>query len=261
VGVQKEFQISFRAGDAAGAFGCDEEAGGASRSADLFDGAAMERGVADDATAADGGALQLELRFHEQENVSARRCKRDEGGDYFGEADEGKVGGDDGGALGEIRGDEVARVLLDGDDARVLAELPGELADGDVHGIDAGGAALEQAISEAAGGGADVEADAACGVDAEVFEGASEFGSGAAGEGRFVAGEFDGGVDGNECACFLGLGAAYADAAGEQQRLRALAGFGEAALDEQQVQTALLDLRLALRDCRSLGAAGDEEVG
>ena len=37
-----------------------------------------------------------------------------------------------------------------------------------------GGAALEQAVGEAAGRGADVEADPAGGVDAEVIEGGGE---------------------------------------------------------------------------------------
>ena len=45
-------------------------------------------------------------------------------------------------------------------DARVGAELPGELAVADIDGMDVGGAVGEQDVGEASGGGADVQADA-----------------------------------------------------------------------------------------------------
>ena len=56
-------------------------------------------------------------------------------------------------------------------DSKVGAELPRELAVADVDGMDLGGAVGEQDICEAAGGGADVEADA-------VFRGKGEVGQG-----------------------------------------------------------------------------------
>ena len=46
-----------------------------------------------------------------------------------------------------------------------------ELAVADVDGVDAPRAALQQAVGEAAGRGADVEADQAAGVDAEMLDG------------------------------------------------------------------------------------------
>ena len=47
--------------------------------------------------------------------------------------------------------------MLDDDDARIVAQGPVDLAVADVERDDADGAALEQDVGEAAGGGADVE--------------------------------------------------------------------------------------------------------
>ena len=45
------------------------------------------------------------------------------------------------------------------DDARVGAQAPVQLAVAHVHGVDAPGASLQEAIGEATSGGADVEGD------------------------------------------------------------------------------------------------------
>ena len=66
---------------------------------------------------------------------------------------------------------EVAGVdALHDDDAGIGAEGPGELAFADVDGVDAGGAALEEDVGEAAGGRADVEGDPAVNGNAEGVE-------------------------------------------------------------------------------------------
>ena len=54
---------------------------------------------------------------------------------------------------------------LHDDAALVVAESGVELAVADVHGVDAGAAALQHAVGEAAGGGAGVEDDEAGDVD------------------------------------------------------------------------------------------------
>ena len=56
---------------------------------------------------------------------------------------------------------------LHDDDARVFAELVLEDAVAGIDGIDLGGIALEEAVDEAAGVGAEVGADQAGDVDAE----------------------------------------------------------------------------------------------
>ena len=75
------------------------------------------------------------------------------------------------GREGQVGGLQRARVeALDHGHARVLAQAPVELAVGDVDRGDALGAALQQAVGEAAGRGADVEAVAPGDVDAERLE-------------------------------------------------------------------------------------------
>ena len=69
----------------------------------------------------------------------------------------------------------MARVrALEHDDARVGAQLRVELAVADVDRVHARGAALQQAVGEAAGRRADVEADAARGIEPERVERARE---------------------------------------------------------------------------------------
>ena len=65
-------------------------------------------------------------------------------------------------------------------------------------------AALQQAIGEAAGGSADIEADAARDVDAEMRDGGIQLESAAADEGRLRE-EFDAGFGVHRLAGFRGL--------------------------------------------------------
>ena len=72
---------------------------------------------------------------------------------------------------GQVGGRQRAGVqALDHGHARVLAQARVDLAVGDVDGGDPRGAALEQAVGEAAGGGADVDAVVAGEVDPERVE-------------------------------------------------------------------------------------------
>ena len=75
------------------------------------------------------------------------------------------------GASGSCVAGQMAGIqTLAQNNARILAQLPGELAAADIDRIDLGGAAGEQDIGEAAGGGADIEADPARGIDPEMIE-------------------------------------------------------------------------------------------
>ena len=72
------------------------------------------------------------------------------------------------GREGQVRGLEAAGVEpLDHGHARILAQPQVDLPVGDVERGHPGGAALQQAVGEAAGRGADVEAVAPGDVDAE----------------------------------------------------------------------------------------------
>ena len=95
----------------------------------------------------------------------------------------------------EFAGGEEAGVgaLAEGD-AGIVAELLGDLAVAGVDGEDGGGAALQHAVGEAAGGGADVDAGEAGEVDGPVGEGVLELEAAAADVFEVGAEEAEGGV-------------------------------------------------------------------
>ena len=68
------------------------------------------------------------------------------------------------------------------DDAGVVSEFPDQLVRSDIDSVDAQGTALEEAVREAAGGCADVDADPSGRVDLEGVERALEFQPAAADE-------------------------------------------------------------------------------
>ena len=70
--------------------------------------------------------------------------------------------------------------LFHHDDARIVAEFPGELPVTDIDRIDLRRAMLEQAIGESAGRGSEIEGDFVLCVDGEFFQGVFEFESAAA---------------------------------------------------------------------------------
>ncbi len=142
----------------------------AGRGGDAEDGLAAVGGVADDPPA-DPLTAELELRLDHRQSLAARRQAGGHGGQDLGERDEGDVDRRQAGREGKRRRGELTCVeALDHGHPRVLAERVGDLAVGDVDGRDAGGAALEQAVGEAAGRGADVEAVAARDLDRERLE-------------------------------------------------------------------------------------------
>jgi hypothetical protein len=116
--------------------------------------------VAHDTLAASGfDRAHLELRLDERDELAAARVHRAIGAEKLSEADERGVDdrevdrATDGGF-----GERACVRALENDDARVDAKLVGELPVPDVYGDDALCAALKQAVREASGGGADIQA-------------------------------------------------------------------------------------------------------
>ena len=128
----------------------------------------MGGGVADDAAFAYVLAAGFELGLDEEDGFALplrfRRGERgDDGGKDEGRGDEADVHGEEADGCRrereELAGGEEAGVgALEEGDAGVVAELVVDLAVAGVDGQDRGGAGLEEAVGEAAGGGADVGA-------------------------------------------------------------------------------------------------------
>ena len=70
--------------------------------------------------------------------------------------------------------------LFHDNDARIIAQFPGELAATDIDRVDLGGAMLQEAIGESAGRGSKIERDVVLYVDSEFFEGVLQLESAAA---------------------------------------------------------------------------------
>ena len=124
------------------------------------------------------------------------------------------------GGFGDIGRLEVAGVeAFAKDDAGMGAEFPIHLVGADVEGVDEAGAALEEAIGEAAGGGADVEADFIVDVDFPVVEGSFDFQATAADEAG-LGEELHFCIFGDFAAGFVGLLAIEENLAGEDEGFR-----------------------------------------
>ena len=97
--------------------------------------------------------------------------------------------------------------------------------------VNAEGAALQQAVCEAAGGGADVEADFLGGIDGPMVEGLGEFVA-AAGDVGGRGGYVDGSVEVDFFAGFVGTLAVDLDLAGEDEGFGLFAGAGQTSFEE-----------------------------
>ena len=119
----------------------------------------------------DASAAELELRLHHREQLAIRREALGDRGDHLRERDERDVDRRERGLERQVGRRDRARVgALDHVDARVVSKRPLELSVRDVERDHARGAALKQAVGEAAGRGADVEAVEAGHVEAERVE-------------------------------------------------------------------------------------------
>ena len=102
---------------------------------------------------------RFELRFHQADEDRARAARAGKEGGECCQADEGYVDDNEVEGCADLGGIGVldVRALEDGH-SRVLADLPGELPVVHVEGRHARGARLQQAVGEAAGGRADIQA-------------------------------------------------------------------------------------------------------
>ena len=245
-GVEKELAIPFHAEDGR----IDEGEGLAVEGADgvfyAMDGELVGGRVADDAALAYMLAAGFELGLDEDDGLALPGfVGGSEGGDDSGE-DEGR--GDKayihreeldgvGREWEELAGGEEAGVgAFEEGDAGVGAELVVDLAVAGVDGEDGGGAVLEHAVGEAAGGGADVGAGEAFDGDVPGLEGSFQFEASAGDEARVVAGEAKDGGIGDTGAGFVDALLVDEDAASDDHGLGTLAGFGEMAIYEKFVE-------------------------
>jgi len=235
--------VAFRAWQVARLDGLGEEAEGLGGGSDGGDGALVESGFGDYAAGTDVFATQFKLGLDEDEEVRAGRSARDYGGEDFGDGNEGDVGDDKRGRFGDIGGVKFAGIAFDADDARILLKFPVELIGVDVDREDFGGAVLEQAIGEAAVGGAEVEADLSGGIDSEIVKGPFEFEAATGDVFLNTAVNFDSDVVRYGVAGLGDGGAVNQDFAGEDHGLSFLAGGGEVASDDQLIQTELGHIR------------------
>ncbi len=228
--------ISFRAGEAAGRelqAGEAERFGGAAHAGDGF---FMQLGVAHDAAFADVSAFQFELRLNEDDKVSTGFAACNGARKNLGHGDEGNVGDDEGDRLGKIAGRKIAGIFLDEENTRIFAQFPSNLIRIDVHGVDTRGALLEQAISEAAGGGAHIETNSSQRADAKIFQCALQLKTTPAGIFLQAAADFEESVWCDRLAGLFSAIGAHRDLAREDHGLGFLAGFGQATLDEKKVE-------------------------
>jgi hypothetical protein len=127
------------------------------------------------------------------------------------------------------------------DHPAILPEFPGELPPADVHGKNFFGAVLQQAISESAGGGAQVESGDSSGLQMKMVEGVFQFVAAAADV--FVAGLEDKLVirlDG--IAGFAGGLGVDADLSGEDGAFGAFATFAKAAFNQGLIKASHVEM-------------------
>ena len=133
----------------------------------------------------DPGTAELELRLDHRQDLAAGRQAAGDGGQHLGQRDEGDVDGRQVRPEGQVRRGERAGVdPLDHGHARILAHAQVDLAVGDVERGHARGAALQQAVGEATGRCARVEAFASRHVDAKGLDRVVELDSAARDEAR-----------------------------------------------------------------------------
>jgi hypothetical protein len=223
--------------------------------ADAFDRTLAGVGVADDATFADVGATGFELRLDEDDYfavpglVGGAECAEYRR-KHEGRGDEGDVHRNErwSGCAGceEFAGGEEAGVgsFAQGD-ARIVAQLMGDLAVAGVHGEDGDGPALEHAVGEAASRCSDVRTREAGEFDGPVGEGALELETAAADVLEVGAEEANDGVGGDGGTWFVNTLLVDEDAARKDKGLGTFARGGMTLVYEKLVNTVLW--RLAAR--------------
>ena len=145
---------------------------------DFVDGELMRLRVADDAAFAHVSAAGFELRLDENDGFGERgrgrkdRREQQRCGDERNIHDQEREARAAPGSAECIRGKKPGIGAFHEANARVVAQLHGDLAEAGIDGGNLGCAVLQQAVGKAAGGGAYVEAGAAFDVDLPVVESA-----------------------------------------------------------------------------------------
>ena len=121
------------------------------------------------------------------------------------------------------------------DHARIVAQLPVELSMADIEGVHAGGSVLQQAIGEAAGGCAEVQADLAGRIDFEMLQRGLQLEAAPANESR-AREDFDAAGCGHALAGLLRFAVIDQNLAGHDEGLRFFPGIGQTAVQEQEVE-------------------------
>src|SRR5438128_853208 len=128
--------------------------------------------------------------------------------------------------------------LFADDDTSVGPQFPIELIGADIDCIHPHSTALQQAISESASRSTNVDADLASGVDAKVIEGCFELQPTAADVAELLS-QLNRSIANNCLSRLLRLLPVDRDLAGEDERLRLLAGLDKSTVDQQLVDALL----------------------
>ena len=196
--------------------------------------------VSDDAALAHFAAAHFELRLDERDGGRALGEAGGERREDLRQRDERHVHGRQVEEGGELFGGKLAGVLpFDDDDARVLAQFPRQLIVTDVDSPYARRAVLQQAVCEAAGGRADVQARLTSHVEVERAERRFELQAAATDVARHLA--FQANVERrvDHLAGLVGPLLGDEHLAGENQRLRPRPALGQPAFDDQLVESFL----------------------
>ena len=145
-----------------------------------------------------------------------------------------------------LRRQQAGRQLFEHDNAMILPQFPRQLIGAGIDRIDTGGAAAEQHIGEAAGGGADIDGDRASHVPAEMGKTVIELDAAARHPGMVTPLHLQRRIRGQRVAGLGDLAVTGKHQAGHHQRLRAGTAFNQPAFHQQ-----LIDARLHHAFCSS----------
>src|ERR1051326_7080749 len=254
VGIEQELLIPFRAGDGALDHG-GLETGFAHGLLHPPAGRLVELGIAHDSALAHLTLAYLKLRFDQYNHLPAGPYQRHDCRQNQRDRNEAHVAHRQIHRLADFVHGQLARVDAFMEHyARVRAELPVELPRAYIHRVDAGRAALQEYVREAAGGGADVETDPSRHFDGEVPHGAGELQPAPAHVGWFRE-HFQRAIGLHHLSRLGRFLAVGANLARHDERLGLFTGFGETALHHQTVQPGLHDLRWTMRSASPCSAS------
>ena len=201
----------------------------------IFEDAPMHDRIADYPARSDIGPPRFELRLHQRNDRRARHKDTKEGRQYQAKRDEGYVNGGQVwllGKLGQITGVQA----IERDDAGVGSQAPVELTTSDVDRVDSPDAPLQQHIGESTGRGANVYRDQPRYVEGEAIERVGQFVAAAA-DIRFRLAYLQDRLDSNLLPGLLRRLTVDGDLAGQNERLRPPASFGQTPFDERNVES------------------------